>query len=66
MALLLTLVAELIPAQGRGFYLTVWSCGRPACQPWLSATKYVLLVSLCRCTYTYIDICTYTDAYARL
>jgi len=29
MAVLLTLVAELLPAQGRGFYLTVWSCGRP-------------------------------------
>lgn len=30
MAALLALIAELLPAKGRGFYLTVWSCGRPA------------------------------------
>lgn len=29
MAALLPLVAELLPTQSRGFYLTVWSCGRP-------------------------------------
>ena len=29
MAALLALIAELLPAKGRGFYLTVWSCGRP-------------------------------------
>lgn len=29
MAALLPLIAELLPAKGRGFYLTVWCCGRP-------------------------------------
>mmetsp|Transcript_36833 Transcript_36833/g.68591 ORF Transcript_36833/g.68591 Transcript_36833/m.68591 type:complete len:505 (+) Transcript_36833:145-1659(+) len=30
MAALVPLLAELLPARGRGFYMTVWCCGRPA------------------------------------
>jgi len=30
MAAIIPLVAELLPARRRGFYLTVWCCGRPA------------------------------------
>lgn len=30
MAAMLPLLAELLPAKSRGFYLTVWTCGRPA------------------------------------
>ncbi|CAE8620217.1 unnamed protein product [Polarella glacialis] len=29
-AVLMTLVAELLPSKRRGFYLTVWCCGKPA------------------------------------
>ena len=69
MAVLLTLVAELLPAQGRGFYLTVWSCGRPACQSCLFATKavhHMCYWSRSLGVHTHTDIPTYTDTYARL